>query len=348
MQKYMSVEVNMNIVENIKNKLLKILKRPDPPVGDEYMVVIDKINDVLTNENKQIRPADKNNLPGGLIYLKKNIPTIIVPDLHARCDFFANILFYKDTDNVTILEKMAKNEIQIVCVGDGFHAEARAFVRWQNAFEEFLDEYSVHKYIDEEMKESLGVMEMVMETKLAFPENFHFLKGNHENILNELGNGNYPFRKFSFEGQMVRSYIEKFYGEDFLHNYANFEKNLPVFAVGKNFLISHAEPLSFFKEKEIINYRNNADLIVGLTWTDNDAAASDSVINMLTHYIDRNIVDKSYYFGGHRPISSLYNPRALGKYIQIHNPDKYIIAYIKSDKDINLDKDIIELRQESN
>ena len=224
---------------------------------------------------------------------------------------------------------MASEKLQIICVGDGVHAEKRAAKRWSMAFKEFEGDYTVHENIDEEMKESLGLMEMVMEVKINYPSNFHFFKGNHENIKNEEGGGNYPFVKFSYEGPMIAYYISKFYGEEFLEQYYQFEKNLPLFAVGKNFLVSHAEPVSFFSREEILEYRRNPDVVEGLTWTADGSADDGSVQKMLEYYIENEEDRKnSYYFGGHRPVKNLYNPRAEGRYIQIHNPDKFIIAKI--------------------
>ena len=54
-----------------------------------------------------------------------------------------------------------------------------------------------------------------------------------------------------------------------------------------------------------------------------------------------------YYFGGHRPVRGLYNLRAGGRYVQIHNPGKFIIALIDVDRDINLDEDVIEIEKNS-
>ena len=125
--------------------------------------------------------------------------------------------------------------------------------------------------------------------------------------------------------------------------YYIFEKNLPLLAVGKNFIVSHSEPLSLYKKDDLIEYRDNSELIKGLTWTDNNQAAKNSVSQMLNYYIESDLVDQSYYFGGHRPVPELYNPRASGRYIQIHNPNKFIIVNIKTNKEINLDEDVIEL-----
>lgn len=327
----------------VKPRLLEIFRRPGPPDKNDYLKVLEKVNYVLMNEDSRIRPYDSEGRTGGLIYLNKDIPTIIVPDIHGRMDFFLNVLFIKTSEDETNLEKVASDKLQIICVGDGVHGERRAAKRWGEAYKEFESDYENHEKMDEEMKESFGVMEMIMEMKINFPSNFHFLKGNHENIKNEEGGGNYPFVKFSYEGPMVAYYVEKFYGKEFLEEYSRFEKNLPVFAVGRNFLVSHAEPWTFYSEEDIIEYRNNPDVIEGLTWTADDAANDGSVQQMIDHYFkteeDRQ---KSYYFGGHRPVNNLYNARAEGKYIQIHNPGKFIIALIDQDN-IDLNNHIIEL-----
>ena len=55
----------------------------------------------------------------GVVLLKPNIPTIIVPDLHARLDYLVSILFNGDILKSAILAKLAFNRVQIVCVGDG-------------------------------------------------------------------------------------------------------------------------------------------------------------------------------------------------------------------------------------
>ncbi len=329
----------------LKKTLIEIYRRKTPPECGDYLKLLEKINYLLENEDERLRPYDSSGLPGGIINLNHNIPTIIVPDIHARLNFFLNLMLYKDRDGHSILQKLARDIVQVVCVGDGFHAERRAAERWAAAFEEYKKKYRRHKNIDEEMRESLGVMEMVIEAKLAFPDNFHFLKGNHENISNEYGGGNYPFRKFSYEGAMVAEYVEKFYGRAFLDEYYMFEKNLPLLAIGRIFLISHAEPMSFYDREAVIEYRIRPEVVEGLTWTDNNDTEQGSVIRMLGYYLDGKSTAGCYYFGGHRPVRELYNLRAGGRYVQIHNPGKFIIAMIDADRDINLDEDVIEIKE---
>jgi hypothetical protein len=141
---------------------------------------------------------------------------------------------------------------------------------------------------------------------------------------------------------MVALYLDMFYGPEFIRHYYEFERNLPLLAVGKNFLASHAEPARPYRREEIINYRNNPAVVEGLTWTDNDAAENGSVAFMLAEYLGPDN-ERGVYFGGHRPAASLYERRACGKYIQINNPEKFIIAKIDPLEEINVEQDVMEI-----
>ena len=146
----------------LKNKLIEIYKRKTSLDRDNFLNLLTKVNDILENEEENSRPRDQQGLPGGIIELKPHIPTIIVPDLHARMDFFLSLILMEDTDGFTNLQKIACDMLQVVCVGDGFHAERRAVERWSAAYNEYMNKYKKHKNMDNEMRESLGVMEMVM------------------------------------------------------------------------------------------------------------------------------------------------------------------------------------------
>jgi hypothetical protein len=326
---------------DVSERLSEILARRDIPEEDSYLGKLDRVNFVLINEDESVRPYDSEGLPGGLVELVKDIPTIIIPDLHARMDFFMRTMSYEIGGNDSVLSLLSRGELQVVCVGDGFHAEGREAQRWQLAYNEYKGNFRKRKNMDEEMRESLGVMEMVMEVKSAYPGFFHFLKGNHENIANEQGGGNHPFRKYSYEGPMVTHYIQKFFGEEFFEAYYEFEKNLPLLAIGRNFVISHAEPAEFFDRDDVIEYRERPEVVEGLTWTANDEAEEGSVDRMLECYLDTDEHETLYYFGGHRPVRGRYHLRADGKYVQIHNPDSFIIALIQPEGEIDLDRDIL-------
>lgn len=327
---------------SLRDSIVRAFLREKPPPAGEYQALAEAATAVLSGEPAAIRPVDARDLPGGIVRLDPDLPTIIVPDLHARTGFFLSLMESPLPGGATVSNALAAGELQMLCLGDGFHAESRAIDRWRSAYDEFIDGYTDSPAMDREMAESMGLMEMVMLSKLAFPDRFHFLKGNHENVLNEEGNGNHAFRKFVLEGEMVATYLSRFYGEAFMERYAAFERNLPLFAIGSRFLASHAEPERPYSESELVNARLDPDVVLGLTWTDNGAAEPGSIFALLSRFLPD--LERPRYFTGHRTISGLYRERSGGYHLQIHNPGKYVVAWAMPDRDIEPDLDIGEIR----
>jgi hypothetical protein len=306
------------------------------PVAEEYLQTLGEVTGLLSAEDPALRR-------GGLVYLYNDLPVLILPDLHGRRGFFLSALVRPLPSGISPLELLFKSELQIVCVGDGFHGEARAVRRWYRAYDEHLGGYRQHAAMDSEMIENFAIMRMVMHMKLQFPRLFHFLKGNHENILNEEGEGNYPFGKFVNEGEMVYTYVQKRYGTEFTQKYSLFEKSLPLLVQGRKLLISHAEPARVFNEEEVINFKENSEVIYGLTWTGNDEAEEGSVQAMLQLFFPGEKLEDLFYIGGHRPVEGLYHLRAGNKFIQIHNPNKRVCAFVPVDERFNPKKHIYAL-----
>lgn len=323
------------------SRLLNIHERASVPDSRAYTAMVEECLSVLEHENPAIRPPDSSGFPGGLLELPAHVPAVIVPDLHARTLFFLAIMESRPFGSGTLYELLASGNVIVLCLGDGFHAESRARERWSEALEEYIGGFTQHRAMDGEMRESLGLMEMVMHCKISFPDHFHFLKGNHENVLNEEGNGNHAFRKFALEGEMVLDWLVRYYGEDFVHLYARFEKALPLAAVSGEWMASHAEPHRFYSRQELIEARLNADTIAGLSWTDNGAAQADAVGRMIAAHLPG--ARDPVYFGGHRPVSQLYSLRAGGLFVQIHNPSQTQIARIRPGSPFTPDLDIVRL-----
>lgn len=322
----------------LRETLGEIYARKGLPTADGYQELTERAITVLEHESDSIRPHDQSGLPGGLLRLKGNLPTLILPDLHARTGFFLDVMDWRFAKTGTVLEGLESDSLQVLCLGDGFHSEKRGEFRWHDAFLEFSHGYTKHRSMDAEMRESFGVMEMVMECKRSFHDNFHFLKGNHENILNEEGHGNHPFRKFSYEGDMVKEWVLRFYGNGFLDTYALFERSLPLFAIGPRFLASHAEPSAVYGEDELIGTRTRPDVISGLTWTDNGGAPDGTVQSLLDRYLPG--LENAVYFGGHRAVTGQYRYRAGNKYLQIHNPEMQNTALVMPDREFDPETDL--------
>ncbi|MCK5248381.1 MAG: hypothetical protein KAJ98_00360 [Spirochaetaceae bacterium] len=308
-----------------------------PALGD-LSGILDAVLDALAGENPLIRPRDRAGMPGGLILLNSNITTILVPDLHARTGYMDSLI-EMEIAGQALLDGLIEGSLQVLCVGDGFHSEARGAERWRRAWKEYKGGFRRHAAMDDEMREGLSLMGMVMILKTAFPDRFHFLKGNHENVANVETDGNRPFGKYAWEGQMVRDWFIEFLGDDMLDRWADFENSLPILAVGNRFLVSHAEPRRFYNRERMIEYRGDDELIFDFTWTGNGEAEQGSVGAMLEHYLAGDF-ENALYFGGNRPVHGLYGLRAEKRYVQIHNPERNIVAVLRSDRDPDPDRDI--------
>lgn len=327
----------------LAEKLREFYTRREPPEREAYLETLRGVLEVLGTEPGTVRPADPDGRPGGLVLLDRDLPTIVVPDIHARMDFLLSVLAYRAGGDRKTIDLLDEGRVQVVCLGDGVHSEGRGARRWRTALEEFQEEYRIHASMDEEMRESLGVMGMVMELKRCFPRRFHFLKGNHENITNESGSGNFPFRKFALEGVMTLEYMERFYGEEVVMAYALFEKALPLLAVGRGFLISHAEPGSFYDRESVIAFRRHPEVVSGLTWTDNDQAERGSVQKMLNCHLGEAEGPRGWYFTGHRPVSGHFRLRAEGRLVQIHDPEAFMIAHLPAADEIDPKRHVLTI-----
>ncbi len=244
--------------------------------------VLNRVMDAQADLTPDIRPYDSRGRGGGLLMLDTAVPLLVLPDLHARRDFLMAVLEKKLARGISVFEALCRQELQILCLGDGFHSEKRGLFRWREGLAEYKKEYRRHKAMDLEMAESLGLMEMIMILQSVFPGQFFFLKGNHENILNEEGEGNHPFGKYVYEGEMVKAWVIKFLGESFLYSYAEYEKNLPYMAAAESLLFSHAEPAACYSPGEIVDIYRYDDIKLGLTWTGNGQAEQDAVEGILS------------------------------------------------------------------
>jgi len=304
-----------------------------------------EVNATLESEPPDRRPVDDLGRPGGLIILDPQLISLIVPDLHGRHHFLSDLLKYS-YQGASVFERLTTDSVQIVCVGDGMHSEKRGLARWRVAHDEYQNQFEHCPAMAEEMQENLKTMALVMRLKIEFPRLFHFLKGNHENILDENQNGNHSFAKFAAEGPMTSFYVEKFFGSQFLHQYARFEKNLPLIAKCSFFVVSHARPKSRYPIQQIINYRSHPDLIEGLTWTRQQTADPGATQALLNDLIGRQ-PHLRYWFCGHTAISKPFQHWPEESLFEIHNPQLRTLAILDPSKEFIPSQHIVTLTPHS-
>lgn len=329
---------------SLEQSLEDIFNMKELPSEDILMAKLDKVITVLEAEDFSYRPESKSGLPGGLLDFRTGkIPVFIVPDLHARPEFLYGLMKYI-YEGETVLSLLSKGKCFVVCVGDGIHSETLDFgyERWIQCYREWLEGNPAGPYMKAEMLDSIRTMLTVIELKLAFPEYFHFLKGNHENIKNVEGGGDHSFHKYVMEGEQVRDFIQEYYSEGTLYLISCFEHSLPVCALFNGFGITHAEPERVFSREDIINARFNEDLILGFTWTGNNEAWRNSVPDIYAELFPGQVWngESVIWFGGHRPVEGKYALRQNGAFLQLHNPNKFNFAIVCEDGTFDPEKDI--------
>ncbi|MFH1713322.1 MAG: hypothetical protein ABH896_04000, partial [Candidatus Jacksonbacteria bacterium] len=336
-------------IAQLERYILEMVDKTELESKEDMEKSVEKVTDILKTESADIRPRDDKDRPGGLVELKKDIPTIIIPDLHARRDYLAKALMERDKDGRTNLDKMVKGELQIVCLGDGMHWEGKgADKKWDIILTEYLtNKFAQHlstPHMDEEMIQDFGVMHMVLRIKEQCPEFFHYLKGNHDNITNRDEGGDQPFKKFDDivgEGELVKQYVRNKYGPDFLSNYAEFEQNLPVIAVGNNFIASHTQPDLDYSKEQIVNYRDNPNVTKGLTWTRSRDLTKSPYQDVLKQ------TGKQFYIQGHEHTYSLRKGSVIGAsdadLLIIDDADKMLRVLLPSDGKIDFTKNVQDI-----
>ncbi|MBS2039008.1 FHA domain-containing protein [bacterium] len=274
----------------------------------------------------------------GIVDLPKGVPTLVLSDIHARRDFIMKALEH-EVDGVKVFDLLKQGKINLVCVGDGMHAEGRAAERWQQAERDMLtgkQSAAMHQ----EMIEGFGTMKMVMDLKSEFPENFHFCRGNHDEIK-----GNFAkYARTLGEASMVQSWVEKNMGQDFLDQYAKFEEHLPLVVRGEGFVASHAAPGGKLDGQAVQARDHKAFMQLAWTenrdWNDQDA----SVQQRFQQNLQAVGAEGKSWLVGHRPVEDgNYRSQFNGQLVQINAPNDFVVALVPADGKFVPDRDVISL-----
>ena len=336
MQQYLRVglsrgpgELSMIDTSALLQTVRLLAMRTSLPEGRELAEVFSEAAGVLENLPVLERPRASDGRAGGLVELDALLPTLILPDLHARPSLLLDLLETTIPDTgVLVVDGLARQEIQVLMLGDGPHTEGPlAKPRWQKAWEEFQTDWKTSSAMKEEMTLAFNAMEMVARLISVFPGHFFFLKGNHDNILNQDGGGNHSFGKYAYEGLMAFLWTQDFLGEEFLSAYDGFERALPLVARGRGFLATHAEPAFAITVTDAVEARLRPEIIEALTWTANDAADPEAVDSTLAAFVDPADLP-GLAFGGHRPVHNRFSLRSEGRFVQIHDVDHHQAALV--------------------
>ena len=320
----------------------QLLTSSSLPSYDVFFQLLNEASECLENEKTKYREVASDGKCGSLLdFHNDDLPLVIIPDFHARPYFLLNILEYKIFDDATIFEAVSSGRLRLLSVGDILHTERGTRERWAAAQIEFLREIFTGPAISAEMQEGLSLLCALLQLKREFPEFVHILKGNHENILNETGGGDFAFRKFVDEGEMCRCFVQEYYGDDILYLMNCVEKGFPLFYFGKRCAVSHAEPMRAFSRQELVDAKSSEEVVRGLIWTNNGEAEEKSARQTVQNLFDSRVPKGYLYLGGHRPVQGNYKVLQDGFYIQIHNPSRQNVAFINGIEKFDPEKDIV-------
>ncbi len=299
---------------------------------------------------------DKLSREEGLIRLDP-LPTIIIPDIHARRSMLIDILSSQLLDGPysgnRIFELLQQKLINVICIGDIMHSETRS--DWViNDNGDWTKEL-----LDKEMIRSLGTATLIMYLKTLYPAHFHCLRGNHDDIAGELAE---DFRKFvgvryeknerviingrplltsdKGESKIVRDWIltRSDWGQPFLRLWSQFDRALPIFAAGKYYAVSHTLPQISLTASDIKNKNRASRITFELTSQrgENREAISKTLENLgIIHTVRR-------WFHGHTHVSpetngGKYQATPDGFIIRINNQSHYVFAYVPGQTELPFD-----------
>lgn len=185
-----------------------------------------------------LRPKASDGRPGGLIEFPRadKREFIVIGDLHAHIRNLKAIL--KDSDN---LEKARQDKAVLLFLGDAVHNDKTGFT---NA-----------------MDTSLEIMDIILGLINELPRNVIYLLGNHDSFEPELS-------KLGIQqGVLYRDALLKARGRQYVALMQDFFDSLPLFAVHRGFLATHAgPPRGGVTRTELVNARHFQNIVWQLTW----------------------------------------------------------------------------------
>ncbi len=317
---------------------------PEPQSATIFARRLEAAIDALASLPPERRPRGPGNLPGGIVDLDPALPTLVLPDVHARSRLLLGALRASPPGlGATIGQALEAGKASLVVLGDILHTEtADAPRRWALAYREYAAGFETRKAMDAEMAMALRALRLVLELTVAFPGRFVCLKGNHDNAANRNADGDLPFCKFADEGAMTAAWFLRYGGIDFLKRLVAYERLLPLVARGGAFCASHAEPAFALDADDLLAYRSRPDVVRALIWTDNGQAEAGSVPRSLVSLLGRR-APGAVWIGGHRHVERRYALRQEGRFVQIHDIARLQGAWLRPGSTFDPERDLVPL-----
>jgi calcineurin-like phosphoesterase family protein len=183
------------------------------------------------------RLADDEGSPGGLIILPDDKRPIIIGDLHSNHGHLSLILDHDG--NRTDIEN---DRAICILLGDALHDDRTGHMK--------------------EMSSSIDTLDAVLYLIARYPGKVYYIRGNHDSFDDRL-------RKSGIsQGLEMRKALVEARGADYAAAVADFFESMPVFIIGKDFVITHAgPPRGGIVRDELVNIKKYPEKFHQLIWT---------------------------------------------------------------------------------
>ena len=191
------------------------------------------VNTLLAKES--FRPENSRGTAGGIIEIPSKTSPVIVGDLHAQVDNLLKIL----SENC-LLDCLRLKTATLIILGDAVHSE------------------NVHEM--DEFEASMLMMDLIFRLKLTFPDNFFYIRGNHDSFSSEINKNGF------LQGVLFEEYLHEMRGSAYVGEMQTFYNSLAYVVSSHDFLCCHAgPPRGEIKYSELINIEPDSQLAKELT-----------------------------------------------------------------------------------
>jgi predicted phosphodiesterase len=176
---------------------------------EQALALLLEVNAIL--EQEKYRAKNDQGRPGGLIELPESLSPIIVGDLHAQVNNLLKIL----TEN-RFLDGLKTDTACLILLGDAVHSEVDGEL--------------------ENMDSSILMMDLILRLKQHFPDNFFYLRGNHDSFSERLSKNTIS------QGVLMRRRLTELRGKEYAAEMERFYDLLAYVVCSDSFVACHAGP----------------------------------------------------------------------------------------------------------
>ncbi|MCI5227998.1 MAG: serine/threonine protein phosphatase, partial [Candidatus Electrothrix sp. AX2] len=193
----------LQTVSSLYGGNIKLLE-PEPA-----LTLLQEVNSIL--EQDAYRPLNSKGEAGGLIELPNSLAPIIVGDLHAQVDNLLKVI----TEN-KFLHGLETGTACLIILGDAVHSEVDGEM--------------------EDMDSSILMMDLILRLKQHFPQNFFYLKGNHDTFSESVSKHSIS------QGILMRRRLLELRGQEYVAAMERLYDLLPSVICSDSFIACHAGP----------------------------------------------------------------------------------------------------------